>query len=215
MEKLSANSAKGLRDDGFEIKYGVKNMPKNRNERLAEDYRGMLKIQDRPYLSWVAVKGDPPYAEEYLLTVRLRTYVLSVSSGRYTVGAIHQCTVKVTLWDSYPHIAPNIKMLSIPPIFHPAWYSKGTYCSPKPWNSEDSLKDYVIRMLKTLTYDRSLMNTAAPANYKALEWYLKNQNDTSLFPCDMTDLTENSIEKAADIEKAARSFDEIVDSWDV
>lgn len=188
-------------------------MPESRNERLAFDYREMLKIQDRPYVSWVATKGELPFVEEYLLTVRLRTYALSVVSGVHTVGAVHRCTVKVTLWDSYPRVAPSIKMLSIPPVFHPDWYSKGTYCSSEPWRPESSLKDYVKRMIKTLTYDPFLIHTATPANYKALDWFWKNRDNPAFFPSDPTALTENTAEEATALEKAALSFDEIVDSW--
>lgn len=190
-------------------------MPQNRNERLARDYREMLKIQNRPYLSWVATKGEIPFVEEYLLTIHLRTYVLCVKSGRYTVGVKDQCTVKVTLWDSYPQIAPNIRMLSIPPVFHPDWYSKGTYCSSQPWRHDDSLKDYVLRMIRTLCYEASIMATDAPANYKALDWYMKHHDNVNLFPCDSTELTENSEETVAALEKAATAFDEIVDSWEI
>lgn len=190
-------------------------MPKNRKERLAADYREMLKIQNRPYLSWMVTKGELPYAEEYLLTVKLRTYVLSVQSGRYTVSAVDRCTVKVTLWDSYPQIAPNIKMLSIPPVFHPDWYSKGTYCSGEPWNPETSLKDYLLRMLSALTYEPSRMMSEAPANYKALEWVQKNRDNALWFPSDKTVLTENTGEELAALEKAAALSDEIVDSWPV
>lgn len=190
-------------------------MPEKRNERLASDYHEMLKIQNTPYLKWIAIKGEIPYVEEYLLTIRLRTYVLTAKSNMYTVGAIHQCTVKVTLWDSYPYVAPTIKMLNIPPVFHPSWYSKGTYCPSEPWRPDSSLKDHVKRMISTLTYDPSLIETAAPANYKALEWYMKNRDKASLFPSDMTVLTENSLEETDALEKAAASFDESLDSWPV
>lgn len=175
----------------------------------------MLKIQDRPYLSWIVTKGEPPCAEEYLLTVRLRTYVLTAESGRYIVSATDRCTVKVTLWDSYPHVAPNVRMLSIPPVFHPDWYSKGTYCPSEPWHPETSLKDYVMRMLGTLTYEPSLIDTAAPANYKALDWYLKNRDNGSLFPCGRTELTENNPQEIAAAEKAAAALEDIVDSWTI
>lgn len=190
-------------------------MPFNRNVRLAADYRQMLKIQDRPYLSWIVTKGEPPYAEEYLLTIRLRMYVLSQQSGKYIVGVRNQCTVKITLWDSYPHIAPNIRMLSIPPVFHPDWYSKGTYCSSVPWRNECSLKDYVLRMLKTLMYDPFTMATETPANYKALEWYRKNRERHDLFPCDSSVLSENSKDETAAIDKVLSSFGEVIDSWDI
>lgn len=187
----------------------------SRTDRLARDYREMLSIQDRPYLSWIAIKGDPPYAEEYLLTVRLRTYILSSESEMYKVGETDRCTVKVTLWDSYPHIAPNIRMLSIPSVFHPSWYSMGTYCPPEPWRPEHSLKDYVKCMLRTLIYDPAVIEASAPANYKALEWYMKNSGNTALFPSDNAELTENSVDRIAALEKAASSFGRVIDSWSV
>lgn len=187
-------------------------MPENRNERLANDYRDMFRIQNRPYLSWIAVKGEPPYAEEYLLTVKVRTYAFRMKGRRYTVGAIRRCTVKVTLWPSYPITAPDIKMLDIPPVFHPCWYSKGVYCPPEPWRPDLSLKDYIKRMIATLQYDPRLMPDEAPANFKALEWYLRHRGDGSLFPSDTAVLTENSPEETAAAEQAAVTFTEIVDT---
>ena len=190
-------------------------MFEERNNRLADDYRGMLRIQDRPYLSWIVTKGDPPYAEEYLLRVNVRSYVFRMREGNCAVGAIHDCTVKVTLRPSYPYVAPYIRMLDIPPVFHPAWFSKGTYCPPSPWRADIPLKDYIIEMLGTLCYDPTLIETESPANYKALDWYRKNCDNLSLFPSDPIDLTENSIEEAAALEKSAMTLDEVVDSWSV
>ena len=186
-------------------------MINNRKERLAADYREMLKIQDRPYLSWIVTKGELPYAQEYLLTVNIRTYALSLKSHRYTVGAIRRCMIKVSLWDSYPVAAPSIRMLDIPPVFHPNWYSKGTYCPCEPWDPDRSLKDFVMQMLRTLCYDPAVIELNAPANFKALDWYLKNQDDETLFPCDTVELIENDEEEIAVAEKAATTFDEIVD----
>ena len=188
-------------------------MTQNRNERLAQDYREMLKIQDRPYLSWIASGGELPCAEEYLLNIRLRTYALSSGSGMYTVGVIRRCTVRIRLWDSYPYVAPNVRMLDLPPAFHPDWYSKGTYCPSIPWRPEDSLKDFVLRMLDALRYETAMIGSNAPANYKALEWYRRNRDNNELFPSDTTELTENTPERIAELEKAALSFDEVIDSW--
>ncbi|MBQ6337404.1 MAG: hypothetical protein IJI50_09250 [Ruminococcus sp.] len=190
-------------------------MNNSRNDRLQSDFREMLKIQDRPYLSWIATKGELPYAEEYLLHIKLRSYVLTAKDGEYLVGVRDRFTVKVTLWDSYPQIAPNIRMLSIPPVFHPAWYSKGTYCPMEPWSAETSLKDYILQMLRTLTFDPALMETTAPANYKALNWFEKRRENAALFPSDQTELTENSPEQLAAAEKAALTFGEIIDRWSV
>lgn len=187
----------------------------DRNERLRADFYDMLSIRNRPYLSWAATKGDLPCAEEYLLDIRLRSYALSADHGRYTVGVTHGCTVKVTLWDSYPETAPYIKMLSLPPVFHPCWYSKGVYCPPRKWRADCSLKDYILEMLRTLRYDPELIESDAPANYKALDWYLKHKADTALFPSDTTELSENSPQTAEAFGKSALCFDEVVDSWGI
>lgn len=187
-------------------------MAENRNERLAFDFHEMLKIQDRPYLSWIATKGDLPYIEEYLLSVRLRTYALSARSGAYTVGAIRRCTIKVTLWGSYPDVAPHITMLDLPPVFHPDWYSKGAYSPAVKWDPEMSLKDYILRMLDALRYEPSLIGTDTPANFKALDWYMKHRDDTSLFPSDTVELTENDPQQITAAEKAMTEFEEVVDA---
>lgn len=187
-------------------------MSERRNDRLSSDYREMMKIQDRPYLSWIATKGELPYAEEYLLTVKLRTYALSVRSGVHTVGVIDRCVIRITLWDSYPAVAPYVRMLNLPPVFHPDWYSKGTYSPHTPWDPATSLKDFVAGMLKTLRYDPERIDTTAPANYKALDWFLKNRDNDKLFPSDTTAIGENTEEEIAAIEKGG-AFDEIVDSW--
>lgn len=187
-------------------------MTGNRDERLAADYRDMLRIQDRPYLRWIATKGEPQRAEEYLLDIRLRTYALTAEQGRYIVGAVRRCLVSVTLWDSYPHTAPYVRMLSQPPVFHPRWYSKGTYCPAEPWRAETPLADFIRQLIGTLTYDPALTDTDAPANYKALDWYRRNRGNTALFPSDSTPLSENSEDTVRAPESSA-IFDEIIDSW--
>ena len=55
----------------------------------------------------------------------------------------------------------------------------------------------------------------APANNKALDWYLKHRDDTALFPSDTTELSENSPQTAEAFGKSALCFDEIVDSWGI
>ena len=183
-------------------------MVESRNERLAREYREMLKIQDRPYLNWIPIKGEIPYVEEYLLNVRLRSYVLTAEDGRYLVGVQNRWTIKVSLRGSYPHVAPYIRMLNIPPVFHPFWYSKGTYCAPDQWRSETPLKDHILKMLASLKYDPDAIMTDTPANYKALEWAKKNQDQPGLFPSDGTILNENNTDEIKE-----SSLLEIIDSW--
>jgi ubiquitin-protein ligase len=172
-------------------------------------------MQDRPYLSWIVTKGEPPYAEEYLLRVTIRSYVFRMKNGECTVGAVGGFNVKVTLRPSYPYVAPYIRMLDIPPVFHPAWFSKGTYCPLSPWRPDIPLKEYIKEMLGTLRYDPALIETASPANFKALEWYRKNRENPALFPSDSVELSENSIEAAAAMEQSASALNEVVDRWSI
>ena len=186
-------------------------MPNDRNERLAADYREMLQLQDRPYLSWIVTKGEPPIAEEYLLTVRIRTYALSATADRYIVSTIDKCTIRITLWDSYPKSAPNTQKPHKPPLGHRHWCSKGTYGPSTLWQEGDSLKDYVKRMLGTLTYDPSLVETKSPANFKAAAWFNKMRDREELFPSDPVALTENSPDEISEKEQLG----EIIDSWEI
>lgn len=186
-------------------------MPRDRNSRLEQDYREMLQLQNRSYLSWIVTKGEPPYAEEYLLDIRVRTYAYRMDENGYKIGVIDRCAVKVTLWPSYPDTAPHVRMLNIPPVFHPDWYSRGVYSPPQPWRREGSLKDHLLRMIATLQYDPKLIEGGVPANFKALEWYQKNRGNASLFPSDTTPLSENDAEETAAAARAA-DFTQIVDS---
>lgn len=190
-------------------------MCSDRNTRLASDYRGMLAIQDRPYLSWIVTKGDLPCAEEYLLNIRLRTYAFRMRDGVCTVGAIRRCTVRVTLYPSYPYVAPCVRMLDIPPVFHPDWFSKGSYCPPAPWTPDTSLKDFILTMLDSLRYEPELIGDSSPANFKALDWYQANRGRAELFPSDPTPLSENDPDRIAVLKQSAEVFSEIADRWSV
>ena len=101
-------------------------------------------------------------------------------------------------------------MLNMPPVFHPNWYSKGTYCPSERWQEDDSLKDYVKRMLGTLTYDPTLVETRSPANFKAAAWFKKMRNHDELFPSDPVALTENAPDEITEKE----TLGAIIDSWE-
>lgn len=115
------------------------------------------------------------------------------------------------LWDSYPKLAPNTKMLNMPPVFHPNWYSKGTYCPSERWSEDSSLIDYVKRMLGTLTYDPLLIETRSPANFKAAAWFKKMRDHDELFPSDPVELTENAPDEITEKDQLGA----IIDSWEI
>lgn len=153
-----------------------------RRIRLKSDYEDMKKIKNQPYASWVVSKGAEPYVEEYLITINVRTY--------YAPGkAMNTCKVKITLPANYPYDAPDTIMVSDPLVYHPHWFISGRYC-PGSWGVSESLLRYTEKMIETLQNNPDLINPDSPANTDAMNWYLRNKNNKSLFPSDTTKLTE-------------------------
>lgn len=153
-----------------------------RRLRLKSDYEEMKKIQNQSYVSWVVSKGVAPYVEEYLLTIKVRTY--------YAPGkTMNTCKVQITLPTDYPYSAPSAKMISEPLVYHPHWFLSGSYC-PGSWGVSESLLRFTEKMIETLQNNPDRINPSSPANKEAMAWYLKNKNNKSLFPSDTTKLTE-------------------------
>jgi hypothetical protein len=73
-------------------------------------------------------------------------------------------------------------MLTQPQPFHPNWYTGGRWCSGD-WNMSEGLGHHVIRMVRTLQFDRDITNEYSPANREANEWYKQHKN-SNRFPCD-------------------------------
>lgn len=147
-----------------------------RKIRLKSEYEEMKMIQNTPYLSWEAVKGEPPYIEEYLLDVHLRTYCAPEKT-------IEGFKVKITLPKDYPYSPPVLKQVSEPLIFNPEWflsgvYSIGCHCPSNP------LVRVIEMMLYTTQYSEEYIDINSPCNMEALKWYLNNKDNKDLFPSD-------------------------------
>lgn len=157
--------------------------PEVHRERIKNDYEAMRSIQNTPYVSWKVVRGEPPYVEEYELTIHVKTY----SAPNKIMDT---CRVRISLGPEYPGVVPHAKMVSTPLVFHPHWFVGGDYC-PGHYVGSETLVQFIKRMIMTLQNDPSLVDPTSPANSKALEWFLKNKNNRRLFPSDTTKLTEN------------------------
>lgn len=126
----------------------------------------------------VTADGETP--ERYRLLVRVR----SIMSPGPTYRGEHE--VEVDLPSGYPWSKPQIKLLTLPPPFHPNWFLDGGWCGGT-WDPEESLARHVLRMVKTLQFDPEVTNPSSPANREAADWYRRNL-ETGLFPCDRTPL---------------------------
>lgn len=153
-----------------------------RKIRLRNDFATMENIRT-PWLSWVALRGTPPFVEQYELKLRLRTII----GPRPTYRDTH--VIHVSLSPEYPaKAAPLIQMVSDPPPFHPNWFSTGRWCYGT-WLVYESLGQHVVRMIQTLQYNKEITNETSLANGEAGRWYMSNLR-SGLFPCDSTPLPD-------------------------
>ena len=150
--------------------------------RIASDYNEMCQIARSPMVSWTATKGEAPYVEEYLLTIKVRTY-----SGPNKI--MNSCKVRITLPANYPQVKPVTKMEGTL-VFHPNWFTDGGYCCGD-YRPKESLGNYVVRLIETLQYNRQITNEKSAANQTANRWYLNNRGNKDLFPSDKQPLPDN------------------------
>ncbi len=149
-----------------------------RKQRLAAAYNDMRKFDGQQYLKWEGTKGEAPFFEEYLLTINARMYCGEEKT-------MDSCQIRVSFSQAFPKQAPEVKMISKPLVYHPYWFSDGTY-DPGKWRTGVSFQDYVKQMIMSLLYDSSMINSydeSAP-NLEAMEWYRINRLDSELFPSD-------------------------------
>lgn len=147
-----------------------------RNIRLQNDYSEMLKLKDTPVISWTAIKGTPPAVSEYLVTLRIKTYIAPDVMTDI-------CHLRITLPEDYPLHSPDFRIEDTP-IFHPAFFADGRYGSYQ-YSPATSLPQWVQRIFIELQYKEiSCLN--APSNNMALHWYLENKDNDKMFPCDDT-----------------------------
>jgi ubiquitin-protein ligase len=155
-----------------------------RRIRIANDYASMQNIS-RDWLQWRAVTGAAPYVEAYDLTLKVRTIIGPEPSYR------SDHFVKIVIPANYPTgpDRPQAWMVTSPPPFHPNWFPTGKWCSGEP--VQESLGEFVIRLIQTLQYNVYITNEKSPANPVANTWYLQKRN-SGLFPCDRTPLPDPS-----------------------
>lgn len=146
-----------------------------RNIRLKNDYKEMVNIRGN-IISWKAIKGVPPYVEEYEVTVNVRGIIDNGPHYR------DSHTIKVTIPANYPRAAPDVRMQSTPYMYHPNWYRDGKWCYGT-WIMSEGLGHHVVRMVRTLQYDLEITNEDSPANTDANDWFRSKRN-ANIFPCD-------------------------------
>jgi len=149
-----------------------------RHTRLGNDHREMQNIQGS-LIRWHALRGTPPYVEAYELTVNVRTII---NPGRAAPEYRDKHVITVSLPPNYPYGAPQVRMQTSPPPYHPNWFSDGGWCFGT-WIIAEGLGYHVLRMVRTLQFHPEITNPSHPANRAARDWYNAN-GSRGWFPCD-------------------------------
>ena len=168
-----------------------------RNIRLKNDYTEMSNIRG-PIVQWRALRGTPPYVEEYELTVKVRT----ILSARLEYRDTH--TIRLTLPPTYPFSAPEAVMVTRPQPFHPNWFTTGRWCYGT-WEISEGLGHFVVRLLRTLQFDDEITNPNSPANRDANTWYLANRT-RGLFPPDRQVLPDPTKARFEIVDRPVKTF---------
>lgn len=90
-------------------------------------------------------------------------------SERYPAEIQRQTRLTVSLPARYPFQAPVASVH--PAVWHPNVFPSGTICLGTRWLPTEGLDLFVQRVVRLLTFDPLLVNTASPANRAAAAWY--------------------------------------------
>jgi len=93
----------------------------------------------------------------------------TAGSARYPAQRESSVTIHVALPERYPFQAPVATVRT--PIFHPNVFASGVICLGTRWLAVEGLDVFVQRLLRLVTFDPLLVNTASPANPVAAAWY--------------------------------------------
>jgi len=108
---------------------------------------------------------------------------ITAGSLRYPQQRESRVVVHVALPERYPFVAPVATVRT--PIYHPNVYPSGIICLGTRWIAAQGLDIFVQRLLRLVTFDPLLINTASPANREAASWYEARRREfPGAFPSD-------------------------------
>ncbi len=122
---------------------------------LAATTDGRILIRSAPTAALSGVQIDLRYAVP--------------GSERYPAEIQRQTRLTVSLPARYPFQSPVASVR--PAVWHPNVFPSGTICLGTRWLPTEGLDLFVQRVVRLLTFDPLLVNTASPANRAAAAWY--------------------------------------------
>jgi len=108
---------------------------------------------------------------------------VTAGSPRYPAERELRVEIHVALPERYPFLAPVATVRTR--IYHPNVYPSGVICLGAKWIAAEGLDIFVQRLLRLVTFDPLLVNTASAANREAAAWYERTRREfPGAFPTD-------------------------------
>lgn len=144
--------------------------------RKREDLSKLQSLQKRinSILEIVSVHGNPPRE------INLRIRIPTAKNRNYPSEKQEISEVSIQLPEKYPFNMPYVIFNT--PIWNPNVYSSNKWCFGE-WQVTENLELFVIRLMKVIALDPTIVNPKSPANGDASSWYVSMmQRNPKLFP---------------------------------
>jgi len=128
-------------------------------------------------LEILSVVGDPPRS------VKLRIRIPTAMNNRYPQQKQDISEVEIQLPEGYPLPPAGVPFVNfMTPIWNPNVYPSGKWCFGE-WTITENLELFVVRLMKVIALDPTIINPRSAANGDAAHWYVQLLEQRSgLFP---------------------------------
>ncbi len=144
--------------------------------RKQEDLAKLRGLQQRTNsrVEVVSVEGNPPRK------ITCHIHIPTAVDRNYPHNKNEVSEVVIELPADYPFLPPTVTFNT--PIWNPNVYASGRWCFGD-WKVTENLELFVIRLMKVVALDPTIVNPSSPANPGAASWYVKMlHTKPGLFP---------------------------------
>jgi ubiquitin-protein ligase len=117
-------------------------------------------------LAILGVTGDPARS------IKLRIAIPTARNGAYPQERQEISEVDIVLPENYP-FPPGPFVTFTTPIWNPNVYPSGKWCFGE-WKVTENLELFVMRLMKVIALDPSIVNPHSAANVEAAGWFVRH-----------------------------------------
>ncbi len=126
-------------------------------------------------LQIIHITGDPARS------INLRINIPTVKNSSYPREKQEVNEIQIDLPENYP-FPPGPSVNFKTPIWNPNVYKSGKWCFGE-WKITENLELFVVRLMKIIALDPTIINPRSAANGDAATWFVKNQTlHPNMFP---------------------------------